>query len=59
MTDPKPEREPDSASWQQAQAWADAQAIAQGDDAVGNWERIAQAAQSARERIREREPADH
>jgi len=40
--------------WQLAQAWADAQAIANGDREVGSWDRIDQAAERARARIRER-----
>lgn len=43
-----------AASWQLAQAWADAQAIADGDRAVGSWDRIARAGEQARVRIRER-----
>ncbi len=46
-----------ASAWQLAQAWADAQAIADGDRAVGSWERIAQAAEQARVRIRERATA--
>lgn len=47
----------DASAWQLAQAWADAQAIAGGDRAVGSWDRIAQAAEQARARIRERAAA--
>lgn len=47
----------DASAWQLAQAWADAQAIADGDRALGSWERIAEAAQHARARIRERAAA--
>lgn len=47
----------DASAWQLAQAWADAQAIAGGDRAVGSWDRIAQAAGQARARIRERAAA--
>lgn len=46
-----------ASAWQLAQAWADAQAIADGDRAVGSWDRIAQAAEQARARIRERAAA--
>lgn len=41
--------------WQIAQAWADAQAIADGDRKVGSWDRIREAGERARTRIRERE----
>jgi hypothetical protein len=44
----------EAASWQVAQAWADVQAIAGGDRAVGDWDRITQAAEAARTRIRAR-----
>lgn len=44
--------------WQLAQAWADAEAIAAGDRAVGSWERIAAAGERARARIRERVAAE-
>lgn len=44
--------------WQLAQAWADAQAIADGDRAVGSWDHIANAADRARARIRERVAAE-
>lgn len=47
----------DASAWQLAQAWADAQAIAGGDRAVGSWDSIAQAAEQARTRIRERAAA--
>lgn len=47
----------DASAWQLAQAWADAQAIGGGDRAVGSWDRIAQAAEQARARIRERAAA--
>lgn len=40
--------------WQIAEAWADAQAIANGDTRVGSWETIARAAERARRRIRQR-----
>lgn len=40
--------------WQLAQAWADAQAIGDGDRAVGSWDRIAKAGERARARIRAR-----
>lgn len=40
--------------WQIAEAWADAQAIANGDTRVGSWETIARAAERARLRIRRR-----
>ncbi len=46
-----------ASAWQLAQAWADAQAIAGGDRAVGSWDRIAGAAEQARVRIRERAAA--
>lgn len=46
-----------ASAWQLAQAWTDAQAIADGDHAVGSWERIAQSADQARVRIRERATA--
>ncbi len=46
-----------SQEWQLAQAWADAQAIANGDRTVGSWDRIAQAAEHARARTRERAAA--
>lgn len=45
-------------AWQLAQAWADAQAIADGDRAVGSWDRITQAAEQARVRMRERAAAE-
>jgi len=44
-------------AWQIAQAWADAQAIADGDRTIGSWERIREAGERARARIRERESA--
>lgn len=40
--------------WQIAQAWADAQRIADGDREVGSWDRIRQAGDHARTRIRQR-----
>ncbi|MGH2378948.1 MAG: type II toxin-antitoxin system RelE/ParE family toxin [Candidatus Limnocylindria bacterium] len=43
--------------WQVEQAWADVQAIADGDRAFSSWDEIEQAAQRARLRIREREAA--
>lgn len=46
-----------ASAWQLAQAWADAQALAGGDRAVGSWDRIAQVAEQARARIRERAAA--
>lgn len=46
-----------ASAWQLAQAWADAQAIAAGDRAVGGWDHIAQAAEQARARTRERAAA--
>lgn len=47
-----------ASAWQLAQAWKDAQAIADGDRAVGSWANIAQAAEKARARIRERAAAE-
>ena len=46
-----------ASAWQLAQAWADAEAISDGDRAVGSWDRIAGAADKARVRIRERAAA--
>lgn len=46
-----------ASAWQLAQAWAEAQAIADGDRTVGSWDRIAEAAEQARARIRERATA--
>jgi hypothetical protein len=46
-----------ASAWQLARAWADAQAIVDGDRAVGSWDRIAEAAEQARTRIRERAEA--
>jgi len=46
-----------ASAWQLAEAWTDAQAIAGGDRAVGSWNRIAEAAEQARARIRERAAA--
>ncbi|MGH2500772.1 MAG: hypothetical protein ACRDF0_11890 [Candidatus Limnocylindria bacterium] len=43
--------------WQIAQAWADAQAVANGDRTVGSWDRIREAGERARARIRERTAA--
>lgn len=43
-----------ASAWQLAQAWADARAIAEGDRAIGSWDRISAAAKQARIRIRER-----
>lgn len=40
--------------WQIAQAWADAQRIADGDREVGSWDRIREAGEQARARIRQR-----
>lgn len=40
--------------WQISQAWTDAQAIASGDRTVGSWDRIREAGERARARIRER-----
>jgi hypothetical protein len=40
--------------WQIAQAWADAQRIADGDREVGSWERIREAGERARTRVRQR-----
>lgn len=40
--------------WQIAQAWVDAQRIADGDRAVGSWDRIREAGERARARIRKR-----
>jgi len=48
----------DASAWQLAQAWADAQAIAGGDRSVGSWDRITEAAEQARARIRERAAAE-
>jgi|SRR5439155_754474 len=46
-----------ASAWQLAQAWADAEAIAGDDRTVGSWDRIAEAADHARARIRERAAA--
>ena len=43
--------------WQIEQAWADLQAIAEGDRTFSSWDEIEQAAERARLRIREREAA--
>ena len=48
----------EASAWQLAQAWADAQAIGGGDRAVGSWDRVAQAGERARARIRERAAAE-
>lgn len=40
--------------WQIAQAWADAQRIADGEREVGSWDRIREAGEQARARIRQR-----
>lgn len=40
--------------WQVAQAWTDAQAIADGDRDVGSWDRISDAGERARGRVRAR-----
>ena len=48
----------DASAWQLAQAWADAQAIAGGERSVGSWDRITEAAEQARARIRERAAAE-
>jgi hypothetical protein len=48
-------RELDAArDWQIEQAWADVTAIAEGDQAVGTWQEIEDAAERARARIRQR-----
>lgn len=48
----------DASAWQLAQAWADAQAIAGGERSVGSWDRITEAAEQARARMRERAAAE-
>lgn len=40
--------------WQVAQAWADARAVADGDRHVGSWDRITDAGERARGRVRAR-----
>lgn len=51
-------RELDAArDWQIEQAWAEVQAIAAGDQTVGSWDDVEQAAERARARIRQREAA--
>lgn len=44
--------------WQIAQAWTDAQRIAEGDRQVGSWDRIREAGEQARARIRQRAAAN-
>ncbi len=47
----------EASAWQLAQAWAETQAIANGDSKVASWDGITKAVEQARSRIRERAAA--